>query len=107
MASRQRRNRTAEDGMRRPGEPVEEFAERAESEARLTDPRKACAEPSAGPITQQADAGITPQRTGDSQHTIADRLLNDASTPESRAYARAFPDAAAAHMKEPRQTPFR
>ena len=107
MASRQRRNRTVEDGMRRPGEPVEEFAERAESEARLTDARKAGAEPSADPITQQADAGMTPQRTGDSQDAIAGRLLNDASTPEGRAYARAFSDAAAAHMKEPRQTPFR
>jgi hypothetical protein len=107
MASRQRRNRTVEDGMRRPGEPVEEFAERAESEARLTDARKAGAEQSADPITQQADAGMTPHRTGDSQDAIADRLLSDASTPDGRAYARAFSDAAAAHMKEPRQTSFR
>ena len=99
MASRQRRNRTVEDGMRRPGEPVEEFAERAESEARLTDARKAGAEPSADPITQQADAGMTPQRTGDSQDAIADRLLNDASTPEGRAYARAFSDAAVQRLQ--------
>src|SRR5262249_3051979 len=76
---------TVENGMRRPGEPVEEFAERAESEARLTDACNAGAEPSADPITQQADAGMTPQRAGDSRDPIADRLLNDASTPQGQA----------------------
>ena len=94
---------TVENGMRRPGEPVEEFAERAESEARLTDARKAGAEPSADPITQRTDAGITPQRAGDSQNASVDRLLNDVSTPEGQAYARAFSDTAAAHMKELRE----
>jgi hypothetical protein len=94
---------TVETGMRRPGEPVEEFTERAESEARLTDARKAGTEPSPDPITQQADAGTTPQRAGDSQGAIADRLLNDASTPEGQAYARAFSDTAAAHVKELRE----
>jgi hypothetical protein len=92
---------TVENGMRRPGEPVEEFAERAESEARLTDARKAGAEPSANPITQQADAGMTPQHAGDSQD--ADRLLNDMSTPEGQAYVKAFSDNAAAHVKELRE----
>ena len=65
---------TVENGMRRPGEPVEEFAERAESEARLADARKAGAEPSVDPITQQTDAGMTPQRAGESQGAIADRV---------------------------------
>jgi hypothetical protein len=92
---------TVENGMRRPGEPVEDFAERAESEARLTDARKAGAEPSANPVTGQVDAGITPQRAGDSQD--ADRLLNDASTPERQAYAGAFSDTAAAQLKELRE----
>jgi hypothetical protein len=75
---------TVKNGMRRPGEPVEEFAERAESEAKLGDPHQADTEPSADPITQQAGAGTTPQRAGDSQDGIADRLLNDMSTRRAR-----------------------
>jgi hypothetical protein len=94
---------TVENGMRRPGEPVEEFAERAESEARLIDARQAGAGPSADPITQQTDTSTTPQRPGDRQDSIADRLLNDASTPEGQAYARAFSDTAAVHVKELRE----
>jgi len=94
---------TVQNGMRRPGEPVEEFAERAESEARLTDTHQAGAESSADPATQQTGAGMTPQRAGDSLDTIADRLLNDVSTPEGQAYARAFSDTAAAHVKELRE----
>jgi hypothetical protein len=94
---------TVKNGMRRPGEPVEEFAERAESEAKLADPHQADTEPSADPITQQADAGTTPQRAGDSQSAIADRWLNDLSTPKGQAYARAFSDTAAAHVKELRE----
>jgi hypothetical protein len=94
---------TVENGMRRPGEQVEEFAERAEQEARLTDERKAGAGPSTDPITQRTDAGITPQRAGGSQNAIVDRLLSDVSTPEGQAYARAFSDTAAAHVKELRE----
>jgi hypothetical protein len=91
---------TVENGMRRPGEPVEKFAERAESEARLTEGRKAGVQPSADPITQQPCAGMTPQCAGNSQDAHADRLPNDASTPEGQAYARAFSDMAAARVKE-------
>src|SRR5215813_12438816 len=80
---------TVESGMRRPGEPAEEFVERAEQEARLADARKTGAGPSADPITQQTDAGTPPKGAGDSQGAIADRLLNDVSTPEGQAYARA------------------
>jgi hypothetical protein len=94
---------TVENGMRRPGEPVEEFAERTESEARLADALKVGTEPSADLITQQADAGTTPQCAGDSQDAIADQLLNNASTPEGQAYARAFSGTAAAHVKELRE----
>jgi hypothetical protein len=94
---------TLENGMRRPGEPAEEFAECAESEARLADARNAGAKPSANLITQQADAGVTPERAGDRQNAIADRLLNDASTPEGQAYARAFSDTAATHVRELRE----
>src|SRR5262249_11989443 len=94
---------TVENGMRRPVEPVEKVAERAESEARLTDARKAGAEQSAELITEQADVAMTSQRAGDSQEAIADRLLNDESTPEGRAYTRAFSDPAAARVKELRE----
>jgi hypothetical protein len=94
---------TVENGMRRPCESVEEFAERAESEARLTYARKAGAEPPAGPITQWTDAGMTPQRAGESRGVIADRLLDDASTPEGQAYARALSDTAAARVKALRE----
>lgn len=42
---------TVENGMRRPGEPIEEFAERAGSEAWLaSSARKACAEPPVHPV---------------------------------------------------------
>src|SRR5262249_9124715 len=94
---------TVENGMRRPGEPVEEVAEPSGSEARLTDARKARAEPSADPITQQAGTGMTPQHAGDSQDAIADRLLNDASTPEGQAYVKALSDNAAARVTELRE----
>jgi hypothetical protein len=94
---------TVENGMRRPGEPVEEFAERAESEARLAGARNAGAEPSADPITPQAGAGMAPQHAGDSQDVSADRLLNDASTPEGQACAGAFSENAAAYVKELRE----
>jgi hypothetical protein len=94
---------TVDNGMRRPGEPVEEFTERAESEARLAEARKAHAKTAPGPITQQADAGITPERAGESQDGIATRLLNDLSTPEGLAYAGAFSDTAATYVRQLRQ----
>jgi hypothetical protein len=92
---------TVENGMRRPGEPVEEFAERAESEARLAKARKASAEPPADMISKQA--GIIRERLPGSQDELAGRLRNDASTPEGRAYARAFSDTAAARVRELRE----
>jgi hypothetical protein len=81
---------TVENGMRRPGEPIEQFARRVESEARLADAR-------------QAGAGITPERLRDSRGEIAARLLNDANTPEGQAYARAFSDTAATYARELRE----
>jgi hypothetical protein len=94
---------TVENGMRRPGEPVEEFAERAESEARLAHARKTGAETAAGLITQQAGASTTPERIEDSRDEIAIRLLNDPSTPEGQAYVRAFSDTAATYIRELRE----
>jgi hypothetical protein len=94
---------TLENGMRRPGEPVEEFAERAASQARLSDTRKADAKTAADPIARQADAHTTPQRGRDSQDETATRLLDDASTPEGQAFARALSETAPTHVKELRE----
>ena len=88
--------------MRRPGEPVEEFAERAGKEARFADAPTAGAEMTAGQIIRRSDADMTPERAADSRDEIAARLPNDA-TPEGQAYARAFSDAAAAYVKELRE----
>jgi hypothetical protein len=94
---------TVENGMRRPGEPVEQFAQRAVSEARFAGARKVAAETAASLIIQQADAGMTPERVADSQHEIATWLLNDATTPAGQAYARAFADTAATYVKDLRE----
>jgi hypothetical protein len=92
---------TVENGMRRAGEPVEEFAERAGSEARFAEARKARAEPPADMISKHA--GIIRERLPGSQDELAGRLRNDASTPEGRAYARAFSDTAATRVRELRE----
>ena len=94
---------TVENGMRRPGEPVEDFAERAESEARLADAHKVGAESSAYLIAHQADAGVTPETIMGSQDEIAARLLNDPSTSEGHAYAKALSETAASHVRELRE----
>jgi hypothetical protein len=94
---------TLENGMRRPGEPAEEFAERAESEARLADAHQAGAEAPTDLNIEQADADTTPERSGDSQDETTNRLLNDVSTPEGQAYARALSDTAATHVRELRE----
>jgi hypothetical protein len=94
---------TLENGMRRPGELVEHFAERAESEASPTDVHKAGTEAPADLLIEQADADMALERTGSSQGKIADRLLNDPITPEGQAYARAFSDTAAANLRELRE----
>jgi hypothetical protein len=57
---------TVENGMRRPGEPVEEFAERAESEASLADTCKASAETPAAAIILSS-AAMLPVRAGDAR----------------------------------------
>ena len=85
---------TVENGMRRPGELVEHFAERAESEARLANANKAGTEASTDIVNGQADVDMTPERAGSSQDEITNRLLNDPITPEGQAYARAFSDTA-------------
>jgi hypothetical protein len=90
---------TVENGMRHPGEPLEEFAERATSQAPLADTRRARAETDARLLAEQADADAVPECTS-GQEEITTQLLNDASTPEGQAHARAFSDAAAARVKE-------
>jgi hypothetical protein len=94
---------TVESGMRRPGEPVEEFAERAGSEAWLADEREPSAETTADATTRRADAGISPEVAGHSQDEIAARLLDDPSTPEGHTYAGALADTAATRVRELRQ----
>jgi hypothetical protein len=94
---------TVENGTRRPGEPVQEFAERAGSEAWLASVRKAGLEPHADPIIQQMGADTPRERDGDSQHEVTTRLLNDARTLEGRAYARAFSDIAATRVRKLRE----
>jgi hypothetical protein len=94
---------TVQNGMRRPGEPVAEFAARAESEARHAEIRQAGTDTPASLTTQQADAGTRPEHQADSHDEIAARLLNDTSTPEGQAYARALSDSAAAYLRELRQ----
>ena len=92
---------TVENGMRRPGEPVEEFAERAESEARLADRRNA--DPKTAAIAWQVDADTTPQRGRANRDEVTTRLVDDASTPEGQAYTRALSDTAATHVRELRE----
>jgi hypothetical protein len=94
---------TVDNGMRRPGEPVEEFAERAGSGAWLADAREPAAETTGAAITQQTGAGMTPGAAGHGQDEIAIRLLDDASTPEGQACATAFSHAGAGRVREPRE----
>ena len=92
---------TVDNGMRRPGELVEKFAERATSEARLTESRNA--ETAADPMARQADADTTPECAGNSQDQPTACLLNDAGTPEGQAFATALSDTAATDVRELRQ----
>jgi hypothetical protein len=94
---------TLENGMRRPGEQVEDFAERAESEARLADKHKAGTEAPTDLIIEQGDADMTPERAGSSQDENTNRLLKDPFTPEGQAYAKALSDTAAADLRELRE----
>lgn len=94
---------TVDNGMRQPGEPVEHFAQRAGSEAMHADARKAGTETTAEPASQRGGADATRERSAPSRDETAARLLNDPSTPEGQAYARAFSDAAAARVREARE----
>jgi hypothetical protein len=94
---------TVENGMRRPGEPVEEFAERAGSEAWLAGIRKAGLEPHADVIIQQTGADTPPERDADGEYEVSPRLLDDARTPEAQAHSRAFSDTAATRVRELRE----
>jgi hypothetical protein len=91
---------TAENGMRRPGEPVEEFAERARSEAWVDHTRKAGPESAADPVIRHAAAGTPTERAGPSRDQIIARLLDEAWSPQGQAHAWVFTGAAAAYVKE-------
>jgi hypothetical protein len=94
---------TLQNGMRHPGEPVEDFAERAESEAESADAHKAGTETPTGLSPGQGDAAMTPERGGRTQDEITSRLPKDPITPEGHAYARAFADTAAADLRKLRE----
>lgn len=94
---------TIDNGMRRPGEPVEEFAERVGSEARLAEMRRADPEFHSDAIIPQTDIGMPPERAKDSQREVANRLPNDPRTSEIQAYTRAFSDTAATYVRRLRE----
>jgi hypothetical protein len=94
---------TLENGMRRPGELVEHFTERAQSEVRLADTHKAGTEAPADLTTELADVDMIPERARSNQGEITSRLPNDTVTPEGQAYARAFSETAAANLRELRE----
>jgi hypothetical protein len=93
---------TLESGMRRPGELVEHFAERAESEARLADAHEAGADTPTDLIIDQADADMVPERAGRSRE-ITNPLPDNQITPEGQAYAKAFSATTAADLRELRE----
>jgi hypothetical protein len=83
--------------------PAEGLAGHAESQARpAAGARQARAE-TADPIAWRSGARATPERLADIQGGTATRLLNDASTAQGQACARAFSDTAAAYVKELRK----
>jgi hypothetical protein len=94
---------TVENGMRRPAEPVDEFAERAASEAWLADRRSDGPEPPASSIVRPRGAAMPPERAGYSQDEIIARLLDDAWSPDGQAHKWVFSNAAAAYVKDLRQ----
>jgi hypothetical protein len=93
---------TLETGMRRPGEPAEEFADRAAAQAKPAAARKAGTGTAARPGIQPADAETAPDHAGHSTDDITGRLM-DPSTPEGQACVRAFSDSAAAEVRELRE----
>jgi hypothetical protein len=93
---------TVENGMRHPGEPVEEFAQRAEAEARQADAGPPNVETAVDAVRSR-NVGLAPERVEESRAEIAARLLNDPSTPEGQAFAQAVSDTTAAHVRELRE----
>jgi hypothetical protein len=94
---------TLDKGMRQPGELVEDFAERAESEARLAIANQAGTEALTDLIIEQGDADMTPELAQSSQYEITGGVLSNPLTPEGQAYARAVSDTAAADVRDLRE----
>ena len=94
---------TLESGMRRPGETVEQFAERVDDEGKLADARTHSTQTASRPITRQTGADVAPDRAGIDQDDNAAHLLSDPGTPMGQAYARAFSESAAARVQELRK----
>jgi hypothetical protein len=94
---------TLNSGMRRPGESVERFAERAAAEAKLADARNGGTQMASRPITRQTSAEVRPGRAGISPDDDVARLLRDPGTLLGQACARAFSEDAAAHVRELRK----
>jgi len=93
---------TVKSGMRYPGEPIEQFAQRAEAEAGQADAGSANVE-TADDAVRSRNVGVVSERAGESRAEIAARLLNDPSTPEGQAFARAVADTPAAYVRELRK----
>ena len=93
---------TLTTGLRRPGEPAEEFADRARAPAPRAQLPQASAGAAPGPVIRPAGAGRAPQHTGDGRDQIPDRVLASPGTPEGQAYTRALSEAAAAEVREVR-----
>jgi hypothetical protein len=90
---------TLDNGMRRPGESVDRFAERAHAEAEHAEAPSAAADG----VLRQVPAAVTLGRAGISPDDNTAQPLSDLGTPLGRAYARAFSDTAAARVRELRR----
>jgi hypothetical protein len=90
---------TLDNGMRRPGESVDRFAERAHAEAKHAEAPSA----TANGVLHQTPAVVPLGHAGISPVDNAGWPLSDLSAPLGQAYARAFSDTAAAHVRELRR----
>jgi hypothetical protein len=83
---------TLENGMRRPGELVEDFAERAESEARPVNAHIASADTPTRVLLEHAGTDMTLECAASSRDEVTERLLNARRAPSTP--IRSWPTAA-------------